>query len=114
MNRLQFWVLTWSIIVVGPLFISEIFLSRLVREDERKVVLLQGLAQEGGTYSNRWQQLATRVYQMSQQDAALREILVRQHITITPRAANNVAAPSTQESPSAQAPASVPAGKPSQ
>jgi len=86
MNRLQFWVLTWSIILVGPLFLTEIYLSRVVHEDKRKVVILQGVAQEGTIYSNRWQQLATRVYQLSQQDPALKDVMERQHISVTPRA----------------------------
>jgi len=97
MNRLQFWVLTWSIILVGPLFLTEIFMSRLVHEDRRKVVILQNVAQEGAIYSNRWQQLATRVYQLSQQDPALKDVMERQHITVTPRAPANSAASTPSE-----------------
>jgi len=95
MNRIQFWVLTYSIILIAPLFLTDIYLSRVLREDERKVIILQRVAQEGSVYSNRWQQLATRVYQASLQDPVFKDVIVHQHIVITPR--TPAAAPSTPE-----------------
>jgi len=99
MNRIQFWVLTYSIILIAPLFLTDIYLSNVVRENGRKAVLLQRIAQEGTVYASRWQQLATRVYQGSQQDPALRDVLLHQHVNITPKAsANAAAAPSADSS----------------
>jgi hypothetical protein len=100
MNRIQFWVLTASILVVGPLFLTDIFINSLVIENSRKAVAVEQLAQEGPTYNNRWQQLAARVYQVGQQDPALREVLVHQQINVTPK--NSAPAP-------APAPAATPA-----
>jgi hypothetical protein len=105
MNRLQFWVLTYSVIFVAPFFLTDIFLGRYVREEENKVVLLERVAQEGNVYANRWQQLAVRIYQGSQQDPELRSVLVRQHVNITAKPA-----PATAPAPEPPAPQPTKAG----
>jgi hypothetical protein len=101
MNRIQFWVLTASILVVGPLFLTDMYLNSLVIENSRKAVALEKFAQDGQAYSTRWQQLAARVYQLGQQDAALREVLAHQQINVTPK---NQAAPAPVAPP---APATI-------
>jgi hypothetical protein len=105
MNRLQFWVLTYSIIFVAPFFLTDIFLSRYVRQEENKVVLLERVAQEGNVYANRWQQLAVRIYQGSQQDPELRAILVRQHVNVTAKPS-----PASAPAPESAAPQSSKSG----
>jgi len=109
MNRIQFWVLTYSIILIAPLFLTDIYLSSIVRENERKAILLQRIAQEGTVYSSRWQQLAARIYQGSQQDPALRDVLLHQHVNITPKpSANAAAAPAADSAPAPGSKATAP------
>jgi len=104
MTQSQFWILTCIIVLVVPLFFTEIFLSRLLQNDERKVMILQRIAEEGNGYSTRWEQLAVRIYQMSQQDPALKEVLVRQHIAISPKPPANPPTPAASGSPAPLAP----------
>ena len=121
MTRTQFWIATCSSVLVGLLFFAEIFLARQARDDDRKLGALERLVQEGNDYSARWEKLALRTYQLSQQDPVLKEVLVRQKINVTPppttssprtgpptlRPSANLPPPTTTAQPSASAPESA-------
>jgi hypothetical protein len=88
MTRIQFWTLICTIVILAPLFFAEIFLSRLVQNDQRKLAVLETIAGEGNGYSTRFGQLALRVYQLSAQDPVLKDLLALHQINITKAAAN--------------------------
>jgi len=102
MTGTQFWILTCSILLVGSLFFTEIFLGRLVHNDEHKLALLERVVEEGNGYSTHWEQLAVRTYQLSQQDPVLKEVLVRHQIKV------NVASETTANPPRTGAASSSP------
>ncbi|HUB66188.1 MAG TPA: hypothetical protein VL981_01730, partial [Candidatus Methylacidiphilales bacterium] len=74
---------TCTVMVLAPLFFAEIFLSRLVQDDERKLAILEKIAGEGNSYSSRFDQLAVRIYQMSAQDPVLKDVLTLHQINVT-------------------------------
>jgi len=88
MTRPQFWILTFIVLLVGPFFLTDLVLSHLNRNGETKIMVMERIAEEGNGYTTRWQQLAVRVYQASQQDAALKDVLAREHINIAPKPAS--------------------------
>ena len=85
MTRTQYLILTLIVLVVGPLFLTDLVLSHLNRNGEGQIMVMQRIAEEGNGYTTRWQQLVVRVYQASQQDAALKDVLAREHINISPK-----------------------------
>jgi hypothetical protein len=99
MTKTQFWILNAVVVLYGVLFITESLLSRQVGENERTLAAMQRIAQDGATYSSKWEQLAIRTYQMSQQAPELKDVLAHQHINIAPKAAANATpVPSTEGS----------------
>jgi hypothetical protein len=99
MNRVQFWILNGLGIVLVVLFGLHIFLSNLAVSGQNRMVSVQRFLQEGQYCDTRVRQLATRIYQVSQQtqDQALKDLLTRQDIRIAP--------PQQQAQPGAEQPA---------
>ena len=104
MNRIQFFILTGLSSLVVLLLIGDIFLTKqagfeanLFNQDRQMITL-------GQASQTMMKQLALRIYQDSQksQDPGLKELLVRQQISATPKAgstnATELPAPPTNPS----------------
>jgi hypothetical protein len=97
MTRLQFWILTVTSSVAGLLLLGQIAVSQMARSTNRELQGMEILIQQGEESNKLWQQIAVRTYQASQQDPTLKEVLSRQQITVSPKAAKP--APPTTPAP---------------
>jgi hypothetical protein len=106
MNRVQFAiVVALSSLVVVFLFLQAVF-AKLAQHAQLRIVAAQQVIQEGQACEGRRRQLAIRVYQVIQQtnDQALKDILLRQGITVkaAPASSSGASAPaSSYETPAA-------------
>jgi hypothetical protein len=92
MTKKKFWILNATVAIVVLLLGAEIYLSGQVRLNQQNIALTQRTIAEGPGYHARWEKLALRTYQLSQQDPALKEVLQRQQIQVTPKPGSNVPA----------------------
>jgi len=86
MNRTYFWILTCLSSLIALLLIFQIILIRITTYDQSLLAQKQQFVNQGQQCEIRMRQLATRIYQVSQQtqDQGLKDLLTRQQITITP------------------------------
>jgi hypothetical protein len=111
MTKLQFWILSAAVLLLGVLSVTEVYCSRLVQSDERKFAEIQRIAQEGGAYQSKWRQLVVRTYQLGQQAPELKDVLNREHINISTKPGQNTASGGPAEDSAPTNPAlAVPAG----
>ncbi len=84
MNRTYFWILTYLSSLIAILLILQIVFVRMTTYDQARLVQRQQIVNEGQAYDLHVRQVAARIYQLSQQDQALKDLLNRQQITIAP------------------------------
>ncbi len=116
MSRIQFWILNVTSFFVGATFLVQVYFVHL--ENSATADLQQtGLAiQEGERMNELFKQVAIQTYRLSQNDPALKDLLLRQGINVSRNesAANSPAAasaPVTAPPPTAY-PMSVPVNLP--
>jgi hypothetical protein len=88
MNRNQFWILTGGSCLIVFFFVLQAVFAAQARAGQVRVLQAQQLITQGGQCYTRVRDLATRIYQVSQQtqDQQLKDLLTRQHV-ITPSSA---------------------------
>jgi len=86
MNRTYFWILTSLSSLITLLLLLQILLVCMAKNDEVRLAQRQQFVNLGQQSEVHLRQLAGRIYQVSQQtqDPALKELLTRQQISITP------------------------------
>jgi hypothetical protein len=106
MNRIQFWILialSALVVLAGTL---QLVFSRQAQSSQARIVAAQQAVERGNVCVTRLRQLATRIYQVSQQqhDQELTNLLARHdiHFTITPSStAPETNAPASSSTPPA-------------
>jgi hypothetical protein len=108
MNRIQFWILVAAsslVLIAGAL---QLAFSKQAQASQARIVAAQRTVEQGNVCATRLRQLATRIYQVSQQqhDQELTDLLARHdiHFTVTPSSSPSTTAPQT----STPAPSSTP------
>ena len=104
MRTLQFWILLLGSSFVSFLFITQIFLTRSLIQEQRVLDESRDTVSQGAQYENVWHQLAMRIYQAGSKDPALADILKKENIAVRPHAA--AGAGSAPATPSSAPPAS--------
>jgi hypothetical protein len=99
MNRIQFWILialSCLVVLAGTL---QLVFSRQAQSSQARIVAAQRTVEQGNVCATRLHQLATRIYQVSQQqhDPELADLLTRHGYTLP--------SPSSTTTPEANAPA---------
>jgi hypothetical protein len=89
MRALQFWILLLGSSFVSFLFITQIFLTRSLIQEQRVLAESRETVSQGAEYENVWHQLATRIYQAGNQDPALADILKKENIAVHPNASTS-------------------------
>jgi len=97
MNRTYFWILTCMGSLIALLLILQIIFVRMTNYDQALLLERQQFINQGEQSEVHLRQLAARIYQVSQQtqDQGLKDLLVRQQITITPNTDGSTNADST-------------------
>ncbi len=100
MNRTQHGLLVAGSLLVIILLLLQVLFARQAQAAQARIVNAQQVVTEGRNCELRLRQLATRIYQLSQQDQGLKDLLVRQQIAVNPPAPAAAApAPSTNIAP---------------
>jgi hypothetical protein len=69
---------------VSFLFITQIFLTRSLIQQQRVLAESRDAVSQGAQYENAWHQVAMRIYQAGSQDPALADILKKESIAVRP------------------------------
>ena len=103
MNRIQFWTLNGLAGFLVLLFIIQIALVRAAIFEQNQVALAQQALQQGQAFGGNLKQLAMRIAQVSQtsNDPALKDLLARHQITLTPPSEANGGGASAAPAPAA-------------
>jgi hypothetical protein len=101
MTRIQFWFLTVASAVLVLLLLLQVLLARDAQYAQARVLQAQQVVTQGRASDAQLRQLASRVYQVSQQtqDQGLKDLLVRQHIFVNPPGGSTGSTDSTVPSP---------------
>ncbi len=88
MTRIQFWILIGASSLVALMLLLQVIFGNMAQTAQVKVVSAQQFVQESRRHEAELKELAQQIYHVSvqNQDQALRDLLTRQHITITPPA----------------------------
>jgi len=111
MRSLRFWILLVGSLFVCGLYLEQIYLSREIYQQQRVLMGIQQFISLAPRYEESWKQLASRIYQVSQKDAALADVLKRNQIEVQFSKTASSAAPAPSQ-PVAPAQAPVPATAP--
>ena len=86
MTRNQFWILIGASGLVALMLLLQVIFGTMAQAAQVKVVNAQQFVQDGRRHEAELKTLAQQIYQVSvrNQDQGLRDLLTRQHITITP------------------------------
>ncbi len=82
MNRIQFWILIAGSCLVALLLLLQAVEGRQAQVAEARMAATQQVISDGASCQVRLRQLVGRVYQLSQQDQGLKDVLTRAHITV--------------------------------
>ncbi|HEY0257287.1 MAG TPA: hypothetical protein VGC39_07585 [Candidatus Methylacidiphilales bacterium] len=97
MTRIQFWILSGTVGLVCLLFVVQTYLGYKVQTSSAELSRVEQLINQGRETEVRFRQIATRTYQLSQNDPTLRNVLVREQININVQPAPaSAAAPAPQ------------------
>jgi hypothetical protein len=95
MNRIQFWILVAAsalVLITGTL---QLVFSKQAQGAQSRIVAAQQVVERGNVCATRLRQLATRIYQVSQQqhDQELTDLLARHdiHFNVTPSSSSTTA-----------------------
>lgn len=88
MNRIHFLILTGLSSLIAILLILQIVFVHMTKQEEARLVRVREIVTEGQAYDLHARQVATRIYQVSQQtqDQGLKDLMTRQQISIAPPA----------------------------
>lgn len=92
MNRTQFWVLNGASALAVILLLTHIFFLFSTANAQTKLAYAQQFVQAGENWDHQVRELAVSIYQLGQTDPALKDILVKEGITINPNS-NGSSAP---------------------
>jgi hypothetical protein len=86
MNRTHFSILTGLSSLIAILLVLQIIFVHLIKQDQIRLAQRQQIVTEGQAYDLHARQVATRIYQVSQQaqDQGLKDLMIRQQISVTP------------------------------
>ncbi len=99
MSLLQYRIFYATCVVVSLLFIAQLALGRVTQAGAQQLSGLEQGIQRGEQYYAQLQQLAARTYQLSQTDAGLKDVVIRQQITVKPPSVSSSSSPGSPISP---------------
>jgi hypothetical protein len=99
-TRLQFWIFTVGSLVVAALVATDLIIETQVQTYNHRLTVLERVIPEGEESYELSSRIATRIYELSAQDPALKDLMTREQIIVKNTSPTPHPTPAPSPSPS--------------